>query len=471
MQSEYDALLQNNTWTLTSLPSNANLVGCKWVFKRKFKANGTPQRYKARLVAKGFHQREGHNFSDTFSLVIKQTTICIVLTIALSSRWPIHQIDVNNVFLYGELDFLVYMQQPPGFSSTDLSQVCCLHKVIYGLKQAPQSWFQKLSTNFFQMGFLPSRSDTSLFTRFNSSDTLFILIYVDDILVTGSSSILVQDFIHQLNFHFALKNLGHLHYFLGVEVTWCANDSIHLSQSKYIHDLLRRTNMLHAKPQPTPMISSLRLIVDGSTSVEDPTFFRSIVGALQYVTITCPEISFPINRVCQYMHQPQLSQWKVVKRILCFLAGTSSHGLHSSPTFSITRFSDSAWATDLDDHKYTTGCCIFVGHNLISWVSKKQKVVSQSSTKAEYRSVAAALADVIWIQSLLHELHITLPTPILYCDNLSVVQLVANPIMHSHSKHFELDLHFARDHILAKSHFHSLTIPISSCKHLNQAYL
>jgi len=154
MKSKYDALLNNYTWTLTALPSDANLVGCKWVFKRKFNAEGFLQRYKARLVAKGFHQREGQDFSDTFSPVIKQATIRIVLAIALSSYWSIHQIDTNNAFIHGELDAHVYMQQPLGFSSPDSSQVCCLHEVIYGLKQAPRSWFHKLSTTLLQMGFL-----------------------------------------------------------------------------------------------------------------------------------------------------------------------------------------------------------------------------------------------------------------------------------------------------------------------------
>jgi len=303
------------------------------------------------------------------------------------------------------------------------------------------------------MGFLPSKSDTSLFTCFTTTATLFILIYVDDILVTGSSHTLVQQFITQLSSHFALKDLGRLHYFLGVEVTWHANTSLHLSQSKYIRHLLHRIDMLHVKPQPTPMVSSLRLTVDGSTSVEDPTFFRSIVGALQYVTITRPELSFVVNRFCQYMHQPHQSHWKAVKRILRYLAGTSSHGLHlcSSLSYSIMGFSDSYWATNLDDRKSTTSYCIFLGLNPISWVSKKQKVVSRSSTKAEYRSVATALTDMIWIQSLLNELRISSTTPRLYCDNLSDVQLAANPIMHSRSKHFELDLHFVRDHVLAKS--------------------
>jgi len=200
------------------------------------------------------------------------------------------------------------------------------------------------------------------------------------------------------------------------------------------------------------MLSSLRLTADEFVSVDDPTLYRSIVGALQYATVTRPEVSFSVNRVCQYMHKPQIDHWKSVKRILRYLAGTSTHGLllTPSPNYSISSFSDSDSATDLDDRKSTTGYCIFVGRNLVSWSSKKQNVVSRSSTEAEYRSIVAALADITWIQSLLTELRIPSSTPIIHSDNLGVVHIAANPVMHSRSKHFELHLHFVRDRVQHK---------------------
>ena len=234
MKAEYVALLANKTWTLTPLPPGANLIGCKWVFKRKFNANGTLQRHKARLVAKGFHQYEGFDFTDTFSLVFKQTTIRVVLIM----------------------------------SSTDSTLVCKLHKPIYGLKQAPQSWFLKLSNTFIS---LSSKSDSSLFLRFIPNGTLIILIYVDDIIVTRTSSNLIECFITQLNENFALKDLGKLHYFLGIEVAGFVDGYLLFSQIKYIKDLLQRAAMLDANPQPTPMVSTSRLTIDGSTIVDIPT--------------------------------------------------------------------------------------------------------------------------------------------------------------------------------------------------------
>jgi len=174
------------------------------------------------------------------------------------------------------------------------------------------------------------------------------------------------------------------------------------------------------------MISSLRLIVD-------PTLYRSVVGALQYVTLTHPQLSFSVNKVCQFMNNTQLTHWKEVKRILWYLAGTTTQGLHlyPSPSYSVVSFSDSDWATDLDDRKFISGYCIYVDRNLISWSSKKQNVFSRSSTEAEYGSVVAALMNIIWIKSLMDELCLTTPTPRLYSDNMEVVQLVTNPVMHS----------------------------------------
>ena len=181
-----------------------------------------------------------------------------------------------------------------------------------------------------------------------------------------------------------MKDLGKLHYFLGIEVAWLADGSLHLSQTKYIRDLLQRAVMLDANPQPTPMVSTSRLTIGGSVAVENPTLYRSIVGALQYITLTRPELSFSVNKVCQFMHSPRLHHWKVVKRILRYLAGTLHHGLllHPITNFSIIAFSDSDWGFDLDDRKSTSGYCIYIGRNLVSWLSRKQKIVSRSSTEA-----------------------------------------------------------------------------------------
>nr|KYP44096.1 hypothetical protein KK1_034411 [Cajanus cajan] len=207
--------------------------------------------------------------------------------------------------------------------------------------------------------------------------------------------------------------------------------------------------MSDSTPQPTPMLANLKLTENETTSVPDPSFYRSIVGALQYLTITRPDVSFAVNKVCQYMHCPQEHHWKAVKRILRYLQGTIHHGLliQKNKQLNLAGFCDSDWGNDKDDRKSTSGYCVYLGSNLISWSSRKQKSVSRSTTEAEYRSIADVAADIIWIQSLLSELRVPKSLPRIYCDNLSAVLITANPVLHSKTKHFELDLHFVRDKV------------------------
>ena len=291
----------NKTWTLVELPQNRRPVGCKWIFKIKRNTDGTVSRYKARLVAKGFLQKAGFDFTETFSPVIKPTTIRVILTLALSRGWITRQLDVNNAFLNGELKEEVYLEQPAGFEKENSKHlVCRLHKSLYGLKQAPRTWFDKLKDSLVGMGFCFSKADHSLFMRFSTSSTLFILVYVDDIIVTGSCKEEIEQVILLLNRSFSLKDIGDLNYFLRIEVK-ATSEGLHLSQKRYIEDLLKRSKMDNARPLPTPMVSSLKLTSDEGDPIPNATDYRSIVGGLQYVTITRPEIAYCVNKVCQFM--------------------------------------------------------------------------------------------------------------------------------------------------------------------------
>ena len=197
---------------------------------------------------------------------------------------------------------------------------------------------------------------------------MFVLVYVDDIIITASSPTEITNLITTLRSSFALKDLGSLHHFLGIQVSRTSTGDMHLSQDQYIHELLQKTNMLHAKPQPTPMTSSSRLQQDSSASFNDPSLYRSVVGTLQYLLITRPELSYSVNRVCHFMHDPKLHHWQAVKRILRYLAGTITHGLLLRPnsTTSLIGFADADWGADVDDRKSTTGYCIYMGSNLVS---------------------------------------------------------------------------------------------------------
>lgn len=257
-----------------------NVVGCKWVYKIKRRADGSLEQYKAQLVAKGFHQEEGVDYFETFSPVVRPTTIRLVLTLALSYGWPLQQLDVHNAFLNGTLQETVYMAQPPGFEDPSKpAHVCRLSKAIYGLKQSPRAWFHALSSALLAQGFKASCYDPSLFILASNGATLIVLIYVDDIIVTGSSLELVHAFIDSLQHKFALKDLGRLHFFLGIEVRPLGN-GLHLSQAKYIHELLVRANMHQANSLPSPMVPKTSLSRFDGDQFNDPHLYRSIVGAL-----------------------------------------------------------------------------------------------------------------------------------------------------------------------------------------------
>lgn len=218
MMEEFQALQANNTWTLVHLRPNRNAIGCKWIFRVKENADGFVQRYKARLIAKGLNQNEGFDFTENFSSVVKPLTISFVLTLALTFNWPINQLDVHNAFLNGKLEEEVFMRQPPGFEQTDKTLVCKLKKALYGLKQAPRAWFEKLTSTLNSLGFIASKCDSSLFFCSTKLYTNFVLVYVDNILVTGISKAVISHIDTALNREFSLRNLGQISYFLGVEV-------------------------------------------------------------------------------------------------------------------------------------------------------------------------------------------------------------------------------------------------------------
>jgi histone deacetylase 1/2 len=285
MKSEYKALMDNNTWSLVPLPPHRKAIGCKWIFRIKENPDGTINKYKARLVAKGFLQSPGFDFTETFSPVIKPVTIRIILTLAVTYKWTVQQIDINNAFLNGWLQEEVYMTQPTGFESTDKSLVCKLHKSLYGLKQAPRAWYERLTQALLKMGFVTSKCDPSLLVHHQQGACTYVLIYVDDILITGSAPHLITDLIHKLSIQFALKELGEVDYFLGLEVQHTPSGGLLLKQSKYIRDLLVKTNMENSKPIGSPMASNCRLSKFGSDTMKDPSLYRSTVGALQYATL------------------------------------------------------------------------------------------------------------------------------------------------------------------------------------------
>jgi hypothetical protein len=304
MDEEIRALKLNQTWELVPRPSAMNVVGSKWVFRTNYHLDGSIDRLKACLVAKGYTQLYGLDFNDTFSPVVRASTVRIVLSIAISYGWTMRQLDVKNAFLHGLLQEQVYMEQPPGYTDpSHPTHVCHLKKALYGLKQAPRAWFHQFSHFLLNVGFTSNQADSSLFVYSSAPEVIYLLLYVDDIIITGSNMSLIDSFIRKLRLEFSMKDLGTLNYFLGLEFTHSAI-GIFLSQLKYTRDLLLGADLLDSKPVATPMIVSQHLTADGSP-FHSPTTYCSLVGALQYLTITRPDITQAVNLVSQFMHDPR----------------------------------------------------------------------------------------------------------------------------------------------------------------------
>lgn len=299
MSAEINAQIRNRTYDLVPPHPSQHVIPTKWIHTVKYFPNGKIERHKSRWVARGFNQQYGVDYSETFSPVVKSITIRLVLQLAVSRSWTVKQLDVNNAFLQGTLTDEVYVSQPPGFLDKDRPHhVCRLNKALYGLKQAPRAWYQELKNFLCSVGFKNSVADTSVFTYIRPGCVLYCLVYVDDIIVTGSSNTLVMEFITTLSRRFSLKEPTDITYFLGIEATSTAQ-GLHLMQRKYILDLLGRTNMLEAKTVSTPMATTPKLSLQSGTCLADPGEYRTVIGSLQYLAFTRPDIAYAVNRLSQ----------------------------------------------------------------------------------------------------------------------------------------------------------------------------
>ncbi|GJT37824.1 ribonuclease H-like domain-containing protein [Tanacetum coccineum] len=342
----------------------------------------------------------GIDCDETFSPIVKQATIRKVLSLVFSCQCPIHQLDAKNAFLHGHLSETVYMHQPPGFvNPAHPHHVCLLQKSLYGLKQAPRAWFQRFASYATRVGFQHSRTNSSLFIFQQENDIAYLLICVDDIIVTASSSDLLKQIISSLHAEFSMTDLGPVNYFLGI-----------YAQRTSSGLFLSHTNL---------------------------------VGSLQYLIFTHLELPYGVNQVCLYMHDPREPHLSAMKRILRYVCGTLDHRLHLyiSPTSQLIAYSDADWIGCPTTRWSTSGYCVFLSDNLITWSSKRQHVTSRSNAEAEYRGVANAVAETAWVRNLLRELLVPLRTATLvYRDNVSAVYLSCNPVQHQRTKHIEIDI-------------------------------
>jgi len=293
MDKEFQALFDNHTSDIVPLPVGKKPIACKWVYKIKYKADGTIERFKARLVVKGFTQKEGIDYTETFSPVVKMTTIRVLLAVAVKKQWSIHQLDVNNAFLHGDLHEDIYMKLPQGLTSSVPNAVCKLQKSLYGLKQASRQWYAKLDEVLYCRGYKHSENDYSLFHRKTDASAVFVAVYVDDILVTGNDDKEIHALEAYLDTTFKIKDLGFVNYFLGLEVL-SSSQGLILTQRKFTLELLKEFHCDEVSAGITPLDCNFRLRADEGDLYSDPTSYKKLVGKLNFLTHTKPDIAFSV---------------------------------------------------------------------------------------------------------------------------------------------------------------------------------
>jgi hypothetical protein len=357
---------------------------------------------------------------------------------------------VKNAFLHGNLTETVYAQQPAEFlSSSHPDYVCKLNKSLYGLKQAPRTWFLRFTSFLLKVGFQAFKSDTSLFVLHRGCSCLYLLLYVDENILTSNSSEFLNHIIADLCSEFAMTDLSPLQHFLGISVQHHKGGLI-LSQQQYASDLLDRAQMTNYNPCLTPVDTHSKPSTSDVKPLANPTKYRSQAGGLQYLTLARPDICFAVQQACLFMHAPTDIHMNLAKHILHYIKGTINHGLHISRSrpHDLVIYSDDDWAGCPDTRRSTFGLCAYLGDNLVSWSSKRQPTVSQSSADAEYRGIANVVAKSSWLCQLLTELgHPPQHAKIVFYDNVSASYMSTQPVEHQRTKHIEIDLHFVRDKV------------------------
>ena len=448
MVEEIQAIEKNKTWFLSELPSQTKAIGVKWIYKTKLNERGEVDKHKARLVVLGYAQKYGIDYTEVFAPVARWDTIRLIMALAAHQNWDIYQLDVKSAFLHGELKENVYIEQPKGFvKKGEEGKVLKLKKALYGLKQAPRAWYSRIKAYFLESGFEKCPSEHTLFTKTEEGKALVVSIYVDDLIFTGNDEKLIKEFKVSMKNEFDMTDLGKMKFFLGVEVVQNSK-GIYMSQRKYALEILQRFGMEHSNPTKSPIVPGCKLTKDEGGAKVDPTKYKQMIGCLMYLTVSRPDLMYVMGLVSRYMEKPTELHMMAVKRVLRYLRGTTELGIcyqKKGRSDGLIAYSDSDYAGDLDDRRSTSGYVFMMSSGAVAWSSKKQAIVTLSTTEAEFISAAACACQAIWMQRVLKQLRWNQESCVIYCDNSSTIKLSKNPVMHGRSKHIVVRYHFLRD--------------------------
>jgi len=449
MDVEMEAIKRNGTWELMELPARGKKVGVKWVYKTKLNEHGVVDRYKARLVVKGYSQQYGVDYTEVFAPVARMETIRLVVALAAQRGWTIYQLDVKSAFLYGELNEEVGVDQPCGYvQKGNEHKVYKLKKALYGLKQAPRAWYSRIEAYFMKEGFEKCDYEHTLFTKTRKEGNILIIsLYIDDLIYTGNDELMISEFKNSMKHEFDMTDLGKMRYFLGLEVLQ-KSTGVFINQKKYASEVLKRFGMDKSNSVRNPIVPGCKLVKDEGGVKVDNTHFKQMVGSLMYLTATRPDMMFVVSLISRYMENPTELHLQVAKRVLRYLKGTLDFGIfyNKGRNNDLVAYTDSDYAGDLGDRKSTSGYVFLLSSGTISWLSKKQPVVSLSTTEAEFIVAASYACQIVWLKRVLEKLGLNQDkTTIIHCDSSSAIKLSKNPVMHGRSKHIDVRFHFLRE--------------------------
>ena len=496
-RSELMSLLKNKTFSIQKIPPNANLVDTKWIFKLKLTKNRTIDKFKSRLCAKGFLQEAGLDFFESYAPVCRMESVRAMLALTIQFNLILHQMDVETAFLQADLHEEIYMKIPQGFELIlpnnllpDPKIYCLrLHKSIYGLKQAGRAWYDMLSDYLQEIGFKRSKADTCVFIKGNLFGDEYITVNtkVDDLLITSKRLKDLNWLKRSLEAKFNIKDLGPCEFYCGMIIERDdKKGTIKIHQRSYVEQVLERFESELSKLNPSLFLDnkipdiSYTCPTPGrtdyiATKADSPTDdnleekermaqlpYRSIIGALMYLTYTRPDISYNLILLSRFGNNPAYTHFEELLRILRYIRGTKDKGLtyrrlkNDTLTFSQQlineAYADANFASDIDDRKSTSGICIFLNGGLIACSSTKQNTVSISTCESEYISLSLCLTEILWFRNLMTELGINLNSPhVVHEDNQACISIAENPGTTKRSKHIDIKYHFIRDHVTRKT--------------------
>ena len=446
---EYKSLIDMNTWDLVPLPPGRQSVSCKWVFKLKSNSDGSVDRYKARLVARGFTQQQGVDFDETYAPVVHRTSLRALLSYGFSRNMIIHQMDVVTAFLNGKLAEHIYMTQPEGFVTPGSENlVCKLKRSLYGLKQSPRCWNLVLDQYLKSLGFSQSSADQCVYIRNDGGQQTLLAVYVDDIVILSDSEKSMHDIKSSLSQKFKMKDLGPIHYVLGISVA-VNDESLKMYQPNYIYQTLRKYKMYDCNPVHTPMTMDVKLCTDDGSQPADKSLYQSLIGSLLYLsTATRPDIAYAVSVLSRFTVAPTETHLTAAKRVLRYLKFTPELGISYSRSGSKpVGYSDSSWADD-DTRHSTSGVVFMYAGGPVLWLSKRQSVVALSTAEAEYVAAFDATREAAWLRQLYLDITGCECTPLtLYIDNTSAICIANNSATTKRSKHMDVRYHYVREEV------------------------